>query len=128
MVSTSISKVREFDNMVNYDKKELYKLNKHIDYNVWNIEWIIGATLMGLGIFTIIFIIMAITTVLGPVKISSKFLFYIAPVILIATSLIEILLINNIQYRNDYRIINLSIMFVSFMTVAYIRSKQPLKK
>ena len=29
MVSTSISKVREFDNMVNYDKKELYKLNKH---------------------------------------------------------------------------------------------------
>ena len=28
MVSTSISKVREFDNMVNYDKKELYKLNK----------------------------------------------------------------------------------------------------
>ena len=83
---------------------------------------------MGLGIFTIIFIIMAITTVLGPVKISSKFLLYIAPVILIATSLIEILLINNIQYRNDYRIINLSIMFVSFMTVAYIRSKQPLKK
>lgn len=83
---------------------------------------------MGLGIFTIIFIIMAITTVLGPVKISSKFLSYIAPVILIATSLIEILLINNIQYRNDYRIINLSIMFVSFMTVAYIRSKQPLKK
>lgn len=83
---------------------------------------------MGLGIFTIIFIIMAITTVLGPVKISSKFLFYIAPVILIATSLIEILLINDIQYRNDYRIINLSIMFVSFMTVAYIRSKQPLKK
>lgn len=83
---------------------------------------------MGLGIFTIIFIIMAITTVLGPVKISSKFLIYIAPVILIATSLIEILLINNIQYRNDYRIINLSIMFVSFMTVAYIRSKQPLKK
>ena len=52
---------------------------------------------MGLGIFTIIFIIMAITTVLGPVKISSKFLFYIAPVILIATSLIEILLINDIQ-------------------------------
>ena len=28
MVSTSISKVREFDNMVNYDKNELYKLNK----------------------------------------------------------------------------------------------------
>lgn len=83
---------------------------------------------MGLGIFTIIFIIMAITTVLGPVKISSKFLFYTAPIILIATSLIEILLINDIQYRNDYRIINLSIMFVSFMTVAYIRSKQPLKK
>jgi len=42
--------------------------------------------------------------------------------------LIEILLINDTQYRNDYRIINLSIMFVSFMTVAYIRSKQPLKK
>lgn len=83
---------------------------------------------MGLGIFTIIFIIMAITTVLGPVKISSKFLFYIAPAILIITSLIELLLINDIQYRNDYRIINLSIMFVSFMTVAYIRSKQPLKK
>lgn len=83
---------------------------------------------MGLGIFTIIFIIMVITTVLGPVKINSKFLFYIAPVILIATSLIEILLINDTQYRNDYRIINLSIMFVSFLTVAYIRSKQPLKK
>ena len=83
---------------------------------------------MGLGIFTIIFIIMAITAVLGPVKINSKFLFYIAPVILIATSLIEILLINDTQYRNDYRIINLSIMFVSFMIVAYIRSKQPLKK
>ena len=83
---------------------------------------------MGLGIFTIIFIIMAITTVLGPVKINSKLLFYIAPVILIATSLIEILLINDTQYRNDYRIINLSIMFVSFLTVAYIRSKQPLKK
>ena len=28
MVSTSISKVREFDNMVKYDKNELYKLNK----------------------------------------------------------------------------------------------------
>jgi len=78
---------------------------------------------MGLGLFTIIFIIMAITTVLGPVKINSKFLFYIAPAILIITSLIELLLINDIQYRNDY-----SIMFVSFMTVAYIRSKQPLKK
>lgn len=83
---------------------------------------------MGLGLFTIIFIIMAITTVLGPVKIKSKFLFYIAPAILIITSLIELLLIHDIQYRNDYRIINLSIMFVSFMTVAYIRSKQPLKK
>ena len=83
---------------------------------------------MGLGLFTIIFIIMSITTVLGPVKINSKFLFYIAPAILIITSLIELLLINDIQYRNDYRIINLSIMFVSFMTVAYIRSKQPLKK
>lgn len=83
---------------------------------------------MGLGIFTIIFIIMAITTVLGPVKINSKLLFYIAPLILIATSLVEIFLINDIQYRNDYRIINLSIMLVSFMIVAYIRSKQPLKK
>ena len=83
---------------------------------------------MGLGLFTIIFIIMAITTVLGPVEINSKFLFYIAPTILIITSLVELLLINDIQYRNDYRIINLSIMFVSFMTVAYIRSKQPLKK
>lgn len=83
---------------------------------------------MGLGLFTIIFIIMAITTVLGPVKINSKFLFYIAPAILIITSLIELLLIHDIHYRNDYRIINLSIMFVSFMTVAYIRSKQPLKK
>jgi hypothetical protein len=83
---------------------------------------------MGLGIFTIIFIIMAINTVLGPIKINSKLLFYIAPLILIATSLVEIFLINDIQYRNDYRIINLSIMFVSFMTVAYIRSKQPLKK
>ena len=83
---------------------------------------------MGLDLFTIIFIIMAITTVLGPVKINSKFLFYIAPAILIITSLIELLLINDIQYRNDYRIINLPIMFVSFMTVAYIRSKQPLKK
>ena len=83
---------------------------------------------MGLGLFTIIFIIMAITTVLGPVKINSKILFYIAPAILIITSLVELLLINDIQYRNDYRIINLSIMFVSFMTVAYIRSKQPLKK
>ena len=83
---------------------------------------------MGLGLFTIIFIIMAITTVSGPVKINSKFLFYIAPAILIITSLIELLLIHDIQYRNDYRIINLSIMFVSFMTVAYIRSKQPLKK
>ena len=29
MVSTSISKVREFDNMVNYDKNELYKLNRY---------------------------------------------------------------------------------------------------
>lgn len=83
---------------------------------------------MGLGIFTIIFIIMAINTVLGPIKINSKFLFYIASLILIATSLVEIFLIHDIQYRNDYRIINLSIMFVSFMTVAYIRSKQPLKK
>lgn len=83
---------------------------------------------MGLGLFTIIFIIMGITTVMGPVKINSKFLFYIAPTILIITSLIELLLIHDIQYRNDYRIINLSIMFVSFMTVAYIRSKQPLKK
>jgi len=83
---------------------------------------------MGLGIFTIIFIIMAINTVLGPIKINSKLLFYIAPLILIATSLVEIFLIHDIQYRNDYRIINLSIMFVSFMTVAYIRSKQPLKK
>ena len=83
---------------------------------------------MGLGLFTIIFIIMALTTVLGPVIINSKFLFYIAPTILIITSLVELLLINDIQYRNDYRIINLSIMFVSFMTVAYIRSKQPLKK
>ena len=83
---------------------------------------------MGLGLFTIIFIIMEITTVLVPVKINSKFLFYIAPTILIITSLVELLLINDIQYRNDYRIINLSIMFVSFMTVAYIRSKQPLKK
>ena len=83
---------------------------------------------MGLGLFTIIFIIMTITTVLGPVKINSKFLFYIAPALLIITSLIELLLIHDIQYRNDYRIINLSIMFVSFMTVAYIRSKQPLKK
>ena len=71
---------------------------------------------------------MAITTALGPVKINSKFLFYIAPAILIITSLIELLLIHDIQYRNDYRIIDLSIMFVSFMTVAYIRSKQPLKK
>lgn len=97
-------------------------------YNISNIELIIGGTLMGLGLFTIIFIIMAITTVLGPVKINSKFLFYIAPAILIITSLVELLLINDIQYRNDYRIINLSIMFVSFMTVAYIRSKQPLKK
>lgn len=87
-----------------------------------------GVKLMGLGIFTIIFIIMAINTVLGPIKINSKLLFYIAPLILIATSLVEIFLINDIQYRNDYRIINLSIMFVSFMTVAYIRSKQPLKK
>lgn len=83
---------------------------------------------MGLGLFTIIFIIMAITTVIGPVKINSKFIFYIAPTILIITSLIELLLIHDIQYRNNYRIINLSIMFVSFMTVAYIRSKQPLKK
>ena len=83
---------------------------------------------MGLGIFTIIFIIIAINTVLGPIKINSKFLFYIASLILIATSLVEIFLIHDIQYRNDYRIINLSIMFVSFMTVAYIRSKQPLKK
>ena len=83
---------------------------------------------MGLGLFTIIFIIMAITTVLGPVKINSKFLFYIAPALLIITSLIELLLIHDIQYRNDYRIINLSIMFVSFMIVSYIRSKQPLKK
>ena len=83
---------------------------------------------MGLGIFTIIFIIMAINTVLGPIKINSKLLFYIAPIILIATSLVEIFLINDIQYRNDYRIINLSIMLVSFMIVAYIRSKQPLKK
>jgi hypothetical protein len=83
---------------------------------------------MGLGIFTIIFIIMAINTVLGPIKINSKLLFYIAPLILIATSLVEIFLINDIQYRNDYRIINLSIMLVSFMIVAYIRSKQPLKK
>lgn len=87
-----------------------------------------GVKLMGLGIFTIIFIIMAINTVLGPIKINSKLLFYIAPLILIATSLVEIFLINDIQYRNDYRIINLSIMFVSFLTVAYIRSKQPLKK
>ena len=71
---------------------------------------------------------MAITTVIGPVKINSKFIFYIAPTILIITSLIELLLIHDIQYRNNYRIINLSIMFVSFMTVAYIRSKQPLKK
>ena len=84
--------------------------------------------LMGLGIFTIIFIIIAISTVLGPVKINSKLLFYIAPVVLISTSLIEIFLIHDIQYRNDYRIINLSIMFVSFMIVSYIRSKQPLKK
>ena len=83
---------------------------------------------MGLGIFTIIFIIMAINTVLGPIKINSKLLFYIAPLILIATSLVEIFLINDIQYRNDYKIINLSIMLVSFMIVAYIRSKQPLKK
>ena len=83
---------------------------------------------MGLGILTMIFIIMAINTVLGPIKINSKLLFYIAPLILIATSIVEIFLINDIQYRNDYRIINLSIMFVSFMTVAYIRSKQPLKK
>lgn len=83
---------------------------------------------MGLGIFTIIFIIMAINTVLGPIKINSKLLFYIAPLILIATSLVEIFLINDIQYRNNYRIINLSIMLVSFMIVAYIRSKQPLKK
>lgn len=83
---------------------------------------------MGLGLFTIIFIIMAITTVIGPVKINSKFIFYIAPTILIITSLVELLLIHDIQYRNDYRIINLSIMFISFMTVAYIRSKQPLKK
>lgn len=83
---------------------------------------------MGLGIFTIIFIIMAITTLLGPNKINSKFIFYIAPTILIATSLIEFFLIKDIQYRNDYRIINLSIMFVSFIIVAYIRSKQPLKK
>lgn len=83
---------------------------------------------MGLGLFTIIFIIMAITTVIGPVKINSKFIFYIAPTILIITSLIELLLIHDIQYRNNYRIINLSIMFVSFITVAYIRSKQPLKK
>ena len=87
-----------------------------------------GVKLMGLGIFTIIFIIMAINTVLGPIKINSKLLFYIAPLILIATSLVEIFLINDIQYRNDYRIINLSIMLVSFMIVAYIRSKQPLKK
>lgn len=101
---------------------------KSIGFKVFDIELVIGVMLMGLGIFTIIFIIMAITTVLGPVKINSKFLFYIAPVILIATSLIEILLINDTQYRNDYRIINLSIMFVSFLTVAYIRSKQPLKK
>jgi len=61
---------------------------------------------MGLGIFTIIFIIMAITTVLGPVKINSKFLFYIAPVILIATSLIEILLIKN--YKSFYNVCKLS--------------------
>lgn len=101
---------------------------KSIGFKVFDIELVIGVMLMGLGIFTIIFIIMAITTVLGPVKINSKFLFYIAPVILIATSLIEILLINDTQYRNDYRIINLSIMFVSFLTVAYIRSKQPFKK
>lgn len=101
---------------------------KSTGFKVFDIELVIGVMLMGLGIFTIIFIIMAITTVLGPVKINSKFLFYIAPVILIATSLIEILLINDTQYRNDYRIINLSIMFVSFLTVAYIRSKQPLKK
>lgn len=83
---------------------------------------------MGLGIFVIIFIIMAINTVLGQNTIKSKTLFYGAPLVLIATSLIEYFLINNNQYRNDYRIINLSIMFVSFMTVAYIRSKQPLKK
>ena len=83
---------------------------------------------MGLGIFVIIFIIMAINTVLGQNTIKSKILFYGAPLGLIATSLIEYFLINNNQYRNDYRIINLSIMFVSFMTVAYIRSKQPLKK
>ena len=100
----------------------------YVAYKIYFIELIIGVKLMGLGIFTIIFIIMAINTVLGPIKINSKFLFYIAPLILIATSLVEIFLIHDIQYRNDYRIINLSIMFVSFMTVAYIRSKQPLKK
>lgn len=83
---------------------------------------------MGLGIFVIIFIIMAINTVLGQNTIKSKILFYGAPMVLIVTSLIEYFLINNNLYRNDYRIINLSIMFVSFMTVAYIRSKQPLKK
>lgn len=83
---------------------------------------------MGLGIFVIIFIIMAINTVLGQNTIKSKILFYGAPLFLIATSLIEYFLINNSQYRNDYRIINLSIMFVSFIMVAYIRSKQPLKK
>lgn len=83
---------------------------------------------MGLGIFVIIFIIMAINTVLGPNTIKNKILFYGAPIFLIATSLIEYFLISNSQYRNDYRIINLSIMFVSFIMVAYIRSKQPLKK
>ena len=83
---------------------------------------------MGLGIFVIIFIIMAINTVMGKNTIKSKILFYGAPLVLIATSLIEYFLINNNQYRNDYRIINLSIMFVSFIMVAYIRSKQPLKK
>ena len=69
---------------------------------------------MGLGIFTIIFIIMAITTVLGPVKINSKFLFYIAPVILIATSLIEILLINDIRYRKIYNSIIISILNIVY--------------
>lgn len=83
---------------------------------------------MGLGIFVIIFIIMAINTVMGQNTIKSKVLFYGAPMVLIVTSLIEYFLINSNQYRDDYRIINLSIMFVSFMTVVYIRSKQPLKK
>jgi len=62
--------------------------------------------------------------VLGPIKINSKFLFYIAPLILIATSLVEIFLIHDIQYRNDYRIINLSINFQNYKIQNFLKQKQ----